>query len=100
MTAMILPGIVQLPFGLGHLVSAQWLAIGGLSGQLPRRNVEMFARKGLFSSIGRAGAVATVVAVGPAGRRPAGALAGSAASGKGGPAPAGARDAAPINPRR
>ena len=63
MTATILPEIVQLPFGLGNLMFAQWLAIQGLSGQTTTEDMEMFARKGVFSSIGRAGAVATVVAV-------------------------------------
>src|SRR5258705_785174 len=100
MTAMILPGIVQLPFGLGNLVSAQWLAIGGLSGQLPRRNVEMFARKGLFSSIGGAGAVATVVAVALTAVQPSMAFAGSATSGKGVTASAGTSDATDISARR
>src|SRR5258705_1708789 len=100
MTAMILPGIVQLPFGLGNLVSAQWLAIGGLSGQLPRRNVEMFARKGLFSSIGRAGAVATVVAVALTAVEPSMAFAGSATSGKGVTGASGTSDGAGISARR
>src|SRR5258705_5773304 len=100
MTAMILPGIVQLPFGLGNLVSAQWLAIGGLSGQLPRRNVEMFARKGLFSSIGRAGAVATVVAVALTAVEPSMAFAGSATSGKGVTVSSGTSDATDISARR
>jgi len=63
MTATISPEIVQAAFGLGNLTSARWLAIQGLSGQATTEDMEMFARKGVFSSIGRASAVATVVAV-------------------------------------
>src|SRR2546423_15553091 len=46
MTATILPGIVQLPFGLGNLVYAQWLAIEGLSGLAPTEDVENVCAKG------------------------------------------------------
>jgi hypothetical protein len=100
MTATILPGIVQLPFGLGNLVSAQWLAIEGLSGLAPTEDVEMFARKGLFSSIGRAGAVATIAAVALTAIQPSMAFAGSATSGKGVTASAGTSDATDISARR
>src|SRR3954462_2076366 len=94
-------GIVHLPFGLGNLVSAQWLAIRGLSsGQLPRRMSSMFARKGLFSSIGRAGAMATVVAVAVTAVQPSMAFAGSATSSKGVTASTGTSDATDISARR
>src|SRR4249919_723429 len=100
MTATILPGIVQLPFGLGNLVSAQWLAIRGLSRPAPTEDVEMFARKGMFSSIGRAGAVATVVAVALTAVQPSMAFAGSASAGKGVTASTGSSDATDISARR
>src|SRR3954468_10910106 len=100
MTAMISPGVVQLPFGLGNLVSAQWLAIRGLSRPAPTEDVEMFARKGVFSSIGRAGAVATVVAMALTAVQPSMAFAGSATSGKGVTASAGTSDATDISARR
>jgi len=60
----------------------------------------MFARKGLFSSIGRAGAVATVVAVALTAVEPSMAFAGSATSGKGVTASAGTSDATDISARR
>ena len=60
----------------------------------------MFARKGLFSSIGRASAVATVVAVALTAVQPSMAFAGSATSGKGGTASAGTSDATDISARR
>jgi hypothetical protein len=60
----------------------------------------MFARKGLFSSIGRAGAVATVVAVALTAVQPSMAFAGSATSGKGVTASTGTRDATDISARR
>ena len=60
----------------------------------------MFARKGLFSSIGRAGAVATVVAVALTAVQPSMAFAGSATSGKGVTASAGTSDATDISARR
>jgi hypothetical protein len=60
----------------------------------------MFARKGVFSSIGRAGAVATVVAVALTAVQPSMALAGSATSGKGVTATAGTSDATDISARR
>jgi hypothetical protein len=101
MTATILPEIVQLPFGLGNLTSARWLAIGGLSGQLPTEDVEMFARKSVFSSIGRASAVATVVAVALTAVEPSKAFAGSASSAKGVTASTtGTSDATDISARR
>jgi hypothetical protein len=78
MTATISPEIVQLALGLGNLNSVQWLAIRGLSGQTTTEDIEMFARKGVFSSIGRAGAAATIVAVALTAFEPSMAFAGSA----------------------
>jgi hypothetical protein len=78
MTATIPPDIVQLGFGLGNPISAQWLTMQGLSSQATMEDFEMFARKGAFSSIGRAGAVATVVAVALTAVPPPMAFAGSA----------------------
>ena len=60
----------------------------------------MFARKGLFSSIGRAGAMATVVAVALTAVQPSMAFAGSATSSKGVTASAGTSDATDISARR
>jgi len=60
----------------------------------------MFARKGLFSSIGRAGAMATVVAVALTAVQPSMAFAGSATSGKGVTASTGTSDATDISARR
>jgi len=60
----------------------------------------MFARKGVFSSIGRAGAVATVVAMALTAVQPSTAFAGSATSGKGVTASAGTSDATDISARR
>lgn len=60
----------------------------------------MFARKGLFSSIGRAGAVATIVAVAVTAVQPSMAFASSATSGKGVTASAGTSDATDISARR
>jgi hypothetical protein len=61
---------------------------------------EMFARKGVFSSIGRAGAVATVVAVALTAVQPSMAFAGSATSSKGVTASTGTSDATDISARR
>ena len=60
----------------------------------------MFARKGVFSSIGRAGAVATVVAVALTAVQPSMAFAGSASSTKGVTASTGTSDATDISARR
>ena len=60
----------------------------------------MFARKGMFSSIGRAGAVATVVAVALTAFQPSMAFAGSAPSSKGVTASTGTSDATDISARR
>jgi hypothetical protein len=60
----------------------------------------MFARKGVFSSIGRAGAVATVVAVALTAIPPSMAFAGSATSSKGVTASTGTSDATDISARR
>ena len=45
MTATILPEIVQLPFGLGNLMSGEWLAIEGLSGQTTTEDIENVCAK-------------------------------------------------------
>jgi hypothetical protein len=60
----------------------------------------MFARKGLFSSIGRAAVVATVAAVALTAVQPSMALAGSAPAGKGVSASAGTSDATDFSARR
>jgi hypothetical protein len=60
----------------------------------------MFARKGVFSSIGRASAVATVVAVTLTAVPPTMAFAGSASAGKGVTASTGSSDATDISARR
>ena len=60
----------------------------------------MFARTGVFSSIGRAGAVATVVAVALTAVQPQVAFAGSAAAPKGVTASIGTSDATDISARR
>ena len=60
----------------------------------------MFARKGVFSSIGRASAVATVVAVALTAVQPSMAFAGSAPSSKGVTASTGTSDATDISARR
>ena len=79
MTAIILTLVVQVAFGIGNPISAQWLAIRGLqSGQLPTEDSEMFARKGLFSSIGRTTALATVAALALTAVEPSLAVAGPA----------------------
>ena len=60
----------------------------------------MFARKGVFSSIGRAAAVATVVAVALTAVEPSMAFAGSAPAGKGVTASTGTSDATDFSARR
>ena len=60
----------------------------------------MFARKGVFSSIGRAGAAATVVAMALTAVPPSMAFAGSASSPKGVTASTGTSDATDISARR
>lgn len=60
----------------------------------------MFARTGMFSSIGRAGAVATVVAVALTAVQPSMAFAGSSTSGKGVTVSTGTSDATDISARR
>src|SRR5260221_5994515 len=78
MTATNPPEIVQLAFGLGNPISARWLAIQGQSGQATMEDIVMLARKGVFLSIGGAGAAATVVAVALTAVPPSVAFAGSA----------------------
>jgi hypothetical protein len=60
----------------------------------------MFARNGVFSSIGRAGAMATVVAMALTAVEPSKAFAGSAPSAKGVTASTGTSDATDISARR
>ena len=60
----------------------------------------MFARKGVFSSIGRAGAAATVVAMALTAVQPSMAFAGSASSARGVTASTGTSDATDISARR
>ncbi len=60
----------------------------------------MFARKGMFSSIGRASAVATVLAVALTAVQPSMAFAGSATPAKGVTATSGTSDATDISARR
>ncbi len=60
----------------------------------------MFARKGVFSSMGRAGAVATVVAVALTALEPSMAFAGSAPKGDGVTATTGTSGATDISARR
>ena len=76
------------------------VSYGGLSGQATTEDVEMFTRKGVFSSIGRASAVATVVAVALTAVVPSMAFAGSAPSGKSVTASTGTSDATDISARR
>jgi hypothetical protein len=99
MTATIVPWIVQLAFGFGNLISAQWLEMRGLSGQATTEDIEMFARKGVFSSIGRAGAAATMVAVALTAFEPSMAVAGPAPA-KGATATTGTSDATDFSARR
>jgi hypothetical protein len=86
--------------GMGNLTSAQWLAIEGLSGLATTEDHVMFSRKAVFSSIGRACAVATVVAVALTAVEPSMAFAGSAPSGKGITAATGTSGATDISARR
>lgn len=81
-------------------MSVSWLALEGLSGQATTEDMEMLARKGVFSSIGRASAVATVVAVALTAVPPSMAFAGSAAAGKGATATTPTSDATDISARR
>ncbi len=60
----------------------------------------MFARKGVFSSIGRAGAVATIVAMALTAAPPSVAFAGSKPASKGVTASTGTSDATDISARR
>ena len=81
---------------------ARWLAPGGLRGQAATamEDFEMFARKALFSSIGRAAVMATVAAVALTAVEPSLARAGSAAAGNGVSATAATSDATDFSARR
>jgi hypothetical protein len=100
MTATIWPEIVQLAFGLGNLKCAEWLVIQGLSGRTTAEGIEMVARKGVFSLMGRAGAVATVVAVALTAIEPSMAFAASASRANGITATTGTSGATDISARR
>src|SRR5882757_485374 len=100
MTATISPEIVQPAFGFGNLKCAWWLAMQGLSGQATTEGFEMFARKGVFSLMGRAGAVATVMAVALTAVEPSTAFAGSAPKANGITATTGTSGATDISARR
>jgi hypothetical protein len=63
-------------------------------------DIEMFARKALFSSLGRAAMVATVAAVALTAVEPSLARAGSAPAGKGLPTATGSSDATDFSARR
>ena len=65
------------------VVNYEWLETEGLPGQVTTEDIKMFARKGVFSSIGRAAVMATVAAVALTAIEPSVALAGSAPAGKG-----------------
>src|SRR4029453_11051517 len=101
MTAMILPKGRSSAVRIGEPSIRSVVSYPRpFSGPAPTEDVEMFARKGLFSSIGRAGAVATVVAVALTAVQPSMAFAGSATSGKGVTASTGTSDATDISARR
>src|SRR3954471_17325858 len=72
----------------------------GLSGQAITEGIEMFARKGVFSLMGRAGAVATVMAVALTAMEPSMAFAGSAPKANGITAATGTSGATDISARR
>ena len=84
---------------MGPVVSCQWLETEGLPGQVTTEDIKMCARKGVFSSIGRAAVMATVAAVALTAIEPSVALAGSAPSGKGLSAARGTSDATDFSAR-
>ena len=100
MTATISPEIVQPAFGFGNLMFPAWLVMQGLSGQATTEGIQMFARKGVFSLMGRAGAVATVMAVALTAVEPSMAFAGSAPKASGITASSGTSGATDISARR
>jgi hypothetical protein len=85
---------------IGELTIRPVVGYQGLSGQTSTEDIEMFARQGVFSSIARASAVATIVAVALTAVEPSMALAGSAPSGKGVTATTGTSDATDFSARR
>jgi hypothetical protein len=100
-TAFIPPPIVQLRFGCGNPYCAQSLATQGLSGQVyPPEDIEMFTRKGLVFSFGRAAALTTVAALALTAFEPSMAQAGAVAPGKGVSATSGTSDATDISAAR
>src|ERR1700681_5060845 len=79
---------------------ARWLAPGGLRSHGGMGDFEMFARKALFSSLGRAAVMATVAAVALTAVEPSLARAGSAAAGKGVSSAAATSGATDLSARR
>src|SRR5260221_10553843 len=82
------------------VVSYEWLESEGLPGQVTTEDIKMFARKGVFSSIGRAAVMATVAAVALTATEPSVALAGSAPAGKSLSAARATNDATDFSARR
>jgi hypothetical protein len=81
------------------VVNYKWLETEGPPGQVTTEDIKMFARKSVFSSIGRA-AVMVTVAVALSAIEPSGALAGSAPAAKGLSAARGTSDATDFSARR
>ena len=100
MSATVSPPIDQPAFGLGNLRCAKWLPLKGLPRQAAMEDIEMFARTGVFSSIGRAAVMATIAAVALTAVEPSLALAGSAPAGKGLSVATGTSDATDFSARR
>ena len=97
---MILTPIVQLAFRIGNPISALWLSCSGPAVRpASTEDSEMFARKGLFSSIGRTTALATVAALALTAVAPSQATAAGPAK-KEGLVAAGASDATDFSARR
>jgi hypothetical protein len=100
-TAFIPPPIVQVPFGYGNPYCAQSLTPQGLSGPgYPPEDIEMFTRKGLVVSFGRATALASVAALALTAFEPSMAQAGTVAPGRGVSATSGTSDATDISAAR
>jgi hypothetical protein len=76
------------------------LASEGLSGQTATEDIKMFARRGLFSSVGRTAVMATVAALALTAIEPSLALAGPAPSGNGISAATGSSGATDFSARR
>src|ERR1700726_3913991 len=83
MSAAVSPPLVQLGFGFGNLTRASTVSYGGLERRGATEDIEMFARKSVFSRIGRTALMASGAAVALTVVEPSLALAGPAPSGKG-----------------